>query len=277
MCAVPKKAAARKAEVIKIISASAGNAMPWDENVFGVVGDIDAMSLTTRSSLADIVARGVNAANSNSNSNSKSKSSADSAKQMRRLEILESRLRAGHYSAKETQVDASGALLAHIKAQADAGKTHGLQVHELGCMHTELVIGTKVVAHTMYTPGPPPATTKSWFATKATEWAEAVIAPGALKAAREAQDTVSRSAQYRGYEEPGIGYVLLALLEIVDHASSKKSAKDPNGIGGLKDPNGLGGIRDLNDGYQGYGLVLHKTLGAIESALGKQKDIEEIS
>jgi hypothetical protein len=283
MCAVPKKAAERRAYVSGIISASAGNAMPWDENVFGVVGDIDAMSLTTRNSLAAVVARG-KAAKSKSAHSADSADSANSAKQMRRLEILESRLSAfGAFSgdsATEARVDASGALLAHIKAQADAGKTHGLQVHELGCMHTEIVIGTKVVAHTMYTPGPPPTTTKSWFATKATEWAEAVIAPGALKAAREAQETVSRSAQYRGYEEPGIGYVLLALLEIVDHASSKKSAKDPNGLGGLKDPNGLDArkIRKIHtDGYQGYGLVLHKTLSAIESALGKQKDIEEIS
>jgi hypothetical protein len=205
MCVVPKRAGARRAEVDKIIAESERKkAMAWDEDVFVLVHDIDEMTPGTRHALAAIVER-------------TAKSSA-TPQQLRRLEVLQSRISAAGI-AVGARIDASGALLAHVTKNAKAGKPHGLPVHELGCIHTELIIGTKVVARTMYTPGQLQPTWTGWFAKKAAGYAEAWLAPGAMGVAREVQKTVSRSAHYSGYEDPGVGYVLLTLLEILDYAS----------------------------------------------------------
>ena len=135
------------------------------------------------------------------------------AAQMRRLEVMRA------LEGAEAQ-SAGTALFESAKANALAGKPHGLAVHELGCEHTAVVLGNNTVARAMFTAGP---LEPAWYA-RAGMWLAATFAPGATELGSELMSETRRTAQYKGLESPGTGYALVQLLAILDDASARGEA-----------------------------------------------------
>jgi hypothetical protein len=132
------------------------------------------------------------------------------AAQLRRIEVMRTRL--------SLHAESAGpALFEHISANANAGKPHGLAVHELGCEHTVVLVGRTAAHRTLFTPGALDASLRK----RAGQWLAATFAPGAAELATALLAETGRSVQYAGREPPGVGYALSVLLPVLDDASPR--------------------------------------------------------
>jgi hypothetical protein len=140
---------------------------------------------------------------------------SENAAQMRRLEVLCTRLGLKAQSAGR-------ALYAHVESNALLGKPHGLAVHELGCEHTVVKLGHATVRRTLFTPGP---LDPGWLR-RAGSWLASTLAPGATELASALLAETRATAQYKGLESPGTGYALVQLLAVLDDVSARVVADE---------------------------------------------------
>jgi hypothetical protein len=158
--------------------------------------------------------------------------------QRRRLEVMQTRVKEAR---GKGNVDESGAEVyyAHIAAQANDGKPHGLNAHEFGVAHTAFYVGPTVVYRAPLVEDAPAH--GSWMGSLL-----ALMVPNNVQSVVDAaSDAASgRKVQYRGGEPPGVGYAMYALLPVLDHAS-----------------------------VMGYGAVKERTLTAVKCLLLHRKKV----
>jgi hypothetical protein len=108
-------------------------------------------------------------------------------------------------------------VFAHVKQRADANEPHGLEVHELGAAHAEFHADGRLLFRWPMVEVP-----SQGRASRVVEWlVRTLVPPGVADVAGAASRMGASSvAQYKGPERPGVGYVLCALLPILDHASA---------------------------------------------------------